>query len=293
MHHALRRLAERALARWSTTARVGRRLSHGENTIYAVDGQPWVLRLHRDDYHPTAGIESELAVLDGLREAGFRVGRPQSMPCGDRVLTLDGRRITVLEHVPGRHAIRRLGRGRARVLGATLRALQDWSLTWQPPERFQRPVWDRAGLYGDRALWSSMEEAGVDPVRAAALRAHLDDELSMLDDDLRLLHHDLHRGNIVWDGRSPGLIDFDDCGFGYPLVDLQIATQRLPPALREEVYEGYGGLTERQRALLPTIELALKARAVGWLHSRSDLTFLADRLPRIVRELEDAADALP
>jgi len=124
MHRALRRLAERALAHWSTTARVGRRLSHGENTIYAVDGPPWVLRLHRDDYHPTAAIESELVVLDGLREAGFRVGRPQPMAGGDRALTLDGRRITVLEHVPGRHAIRRLGRGRARVLGATLRALQ-------------------------------------------------------------------------------------------------------------------------------------------------------------------------
>ena len=57
---AIRRIATRALARFSPDAQVGRLYNHGENTVYRVEGRPWVLRVHRRDYHAPAGIVSEL-----------------------------------------------------------------------------------------------------------------------------------------------------------------------------------------------------------------------------------------
>ena len=43
---------------------------------------------------------------------------------------------------------------------------------------------------------------------------------SGLSDTTQLIHGDLHLGNIIWDGDTPFLIDFDDCGLGWTGQDL-------------------------------------------------------------------------
>ena len=47
--------------------------------------------------------------------------------------------------------------------------------------------------------------------------------LSSQDFDFGLIHADMVRENILIDGSSLAIIDFDDCGFGYRLFDLATA----------------------------------------------------------------------
>jgi Ser/Thr protein kinase RdoA (MazF antagonist) len=42
-----------------------------------------------------------------------------------------------------------------------------------------------------------------------------------------LIHADMHGGNVLWHQDSLSVIDFDDCGFGFPLQDLATALYYL------------------------------------------------------------------
>ncbi|MCB9668926.1 MAG: phosphotransferase [Alphaproteobacteria bacterium] len=281
---AIRRIATRALARFSPDAQVGRLYNHGENTVYRVEGRPWVLRVHRRDYHAPAGIVSELAAMAAASRAGLLVGEPVSTTDGEPLVEVDGRVVTVVGRLEGRRAPG-IGRGRAEALGRTLAALHTWSRGWTPPAGFERPRWDRAGLYGPRALWGDLEGAGVDPGFAAELRSGLDEALLPLEAEVIFLHHDLHAGNLIWTGTSPGLIDWDDSGFGFPLADVVIATRRLDPAVRARVIAAYGGLPAGWEAVFPVVGLALLARSVAWLQSRRDVPRIAAHLPAFREKL--------
>lgn len=285
----IRRIATRALAEVDPAATLGRLFGHGENSVYAVADRPWVLRVHRVDYHTDAALRSEHVVLDAL-PAHVHRGRPVRARDGRTLLHVDGRRVSVLTRVDGRIAGQPSAR-RCAILGATLRALHHWSHTWHPPAGFERPRWDREGLYGSDAPWGVLEDAGIDPGLAADLRAWLDERLAPLGDEVCLLHHDLHRGNVIWRGDRPGLIDWDDCGFGYPLTDLWIAASRHPEACREALFDGYGGLPPAWRAVLPAMDLALRARIVPWLRSRADIPAVAARLPELRSDLVRRARA--
>lgn len=272
---------------------MGRRLSHGENTVFNVTGRPWVLRVHRADYHPTSRIHSELDAMDAARDAGFHVGIPQRTLSGERIAEVDGWRVSVLSRVVGRR-FAGLGRRRAVLLGELVRDLHAWGRTWTPPADFDRPRWDREGLYGRNALWGDLEAAGVDPDLARDLRAWLDEQLAPLEDDIVYLHHDLHRGNLLWEGDRIGLIDWDDSGFGFPVLDLVIAVRHLAPPLRSLALRAYGELPLGAEDRMEALGLALQARGVAWLHSRRDVPRLQEVLPEQREKLVTTARrALP
>jgi aminoglycoside phosphotransferase (APT) family kinase protein len=68
------------------------------------------------------------------------------------------------------------------------------------------------------------------------------------------LHGDLHPKNLVGDsGRLVGVIDWGDLGVGDPANDLAGAWMLFPPAVHDDVWAAYGGVTE-----------ATLARARGW-----------------------------
>src|SRR5262245_8254233 len=71
----LRELAATAVASYDLPAVSPPALIHlSENATYRIDdpatGRHWALRVHRDGYHTTAGIRSELAWLMALRNDG-------------------------------------------------------------------------------------------------------------------------------------------------------------------------------------------------------------------------------
>ena len=85
-----------------------------------------------------------------------------------------------------------------------------------------------------------------------------------------LIHADLLRENVLVNGRSVSLIDFDDSGFGFRLHDLGTAlvqTFQHPeqPQLRAAVMAGYGTTDED---MVRAFTLARALSSVGWTMPR-------------------------
>ena len=67
-------------------------------------------------------------------------------------------------------------------------------------------------------------------------------------------HSDLHPKNLVGDGgRLAGVIDWGDLGVADPALDLASAWMLFPPAVHDDLWGAYGGISE-----------ATRARARGW-----------------------------
>jgi Ser/Thr protein kinase RdoA (MazF antagonist) len=108
--------------------------------------------------------------------------------------------------------------------------------------------------------------------------------------DMGPIHGDLVRENVLVQDGSLALIDFDDCGPGYRL--LEIATILHPnrdepdyPALRDAVLEGYGALrplSDAALALLPVLQFLRAASYVGWIMSRREVPGMAARERRFI-----------
>ena len=59
-----------------------------------------------------------------------------------------------------------------------------------------------------------------------------------------LIHADMHGGNVLWYEDSLSVIDFDDCGFGFPLQDLATALYYLDtPEQDAALRRGYESIT--------------------------------------------------
>jgi Ser/Thr protein kinase RdoA (MazF antagonist) len=120
-----------------------------------------------------------------------------------------------------------------------------------------------------------------------------------------LIHGDLHQENVLFDDSSVGVIDFDDCGWGFFLYDLAVPLSEVSlrpayPAMRDALLEAYA----RRRGLpddagthvdafialrglqilawvLESRELpAFRLRWAEW--AREELEWLAGRLGRAI-----------
>ena len=59
-----------------------------------------------------------------------------------------------------------------------------------------------------------------------------------------LIHADMHGGNVLWYENSLSIIDFDDCGFGFPLQDLATALYYLDTPEQDAAFRrGYESVT--------------------------------------------------
>jgi Ser/Thr protein kinase RdoA (MazF antagonist) len=112
-------------------------------------------------------------------------------------------------------------------LGAFTGELHRQAERFAPPSGFVRPRWDWERLFGARSILHNEEAmATLAPAQHAALEAAGERIRRALTspgkDALRegLIHRDLHRDNILICDGEVGVIDFDDCGFGYYLFDL-------------------------------------------------------------------------
>lgn len=131
-------------------------------------------------------------------------------------------------------------RGLGRVMGRLHEHARGWSL----PEDAPRPMYDSVLLGGENRLaaadgaWRTPE---LDAVLDAAWPRIEEQTRDLLADDHLLIHADLHGWNakVTTDGDTPVVFDFDDAGFGNPVLDLAIATfylrddERLEAALHE------------------------------------------------------------
>jgi Ser/Thr protein kinase RdoA (MazF antagonist) len=292
----LRRGAESLAPEWglSDRARVSL-LTVSENATFRADdperAAPVILRVHRPGYHTRAEIESELHWIEALRAEGV-AAIPRPLPCrgGGHIagFARDGetRDVVAFEFMSGAEparaddlspGFRELGRISARLHGHARR--------WARPPGFVRKTWSFDTTVGPTPHWGDWRAAlGLTPEgretleRACVELARRLDAYGAGPDRFGLVHADLRLANLLVDDGRIGVIDFDDCGFGWFMYDFAAAisfieTDPQIPALQDAWVAGYrevAPLSPEDEAMLPTFVMLRRLLLTAWIASHAE-----------------------
>ena len=300
------RIVESALSLWGLRDARHEFVAGRENQVFRVqcpEGD-FALRIKRPGYRAEDELVSELEWLAAMEAAGLHVPRPRPSLNGKHLESVEGFFVDMISWLPGRP----LGKSRVPLdledrqavfsaLGVEMARLHDACDQWQRPANFRRCNWNIEGLLGDNPVWGRFWD---NPTLSAErrdlfirFRQFARDRLHALQSGLDhgLIHADLVRENVLLDGETIALIDFDDGGFGYRQFD--VATLLLKnmaepdyPALKAALIDGY----ESQRKLdLSSLDLFVVLRAlsyVGWIATRMEEPGGEQRNARFVSEAE-------
>ncbi|NUT16660.1 MAG: phosphotransferase [Cupriavidus sp.] len=322
--HELRRLAEKALARWDLDHAGISPIKIRENAVFRVDlrdGGRVALRVHRAGYHSDAALQSEFEWMAALHQAGIEVPRAMPSRAGrlfERIEArgaADGRLVDVLEWVEGRQlgALESgLGVGEGAVarcyvtLGEIAARMHNQSSAWRPPAGFVRHHWCEQGLTGPAPLWGRFWELEQlsQPQRtllAAARRAIRRDLLAYgkSSRNFGLIHADLVPENLMVEGDRVRVIDFDDAGYGWHLFDLATSLYFLRDkadfdAALDAFLDGYRRhrpLPQSELAHLPLFLAARGTTYLGWVHEKKETETARTLTPVLIASACAAAEA--
>lgn len=265
-------------------------LSNRENAVFEINlpkGRA-ALRLHREGYQNADNIQSELWLMEKLAAAGLPVPSALASLDGTNLVTLStGRQASVISWREGEAmgfagvafaAATEILLSRHARLGQLLAEIHRTADGLTLPQSFVRPVWDSSGLVGELPIWGRFwEHPLATPTQSAALaecRSYLQNMLTRSDvGGVGLIHADVLRENVLVQGDSLSLIDFDDSGFGYRLYDLgTVLSQNLyEPAfneIRAALIEGYGLSHPMSCDLVDAFTLSRVCASVGWAMPR-------------------------
>lgn len=271
-----------------------RLLNLSENATYAVEdaatGKQSILRVHRKNYHERHEIVSELIWLDALRH-GSGINVPTVLPArdGSPVVTVDHagtpRHVVHFDMVPGAEPdAESLTVYDFQTLGSITAALHDHARRWTRPSGFGRFSWDWEHSLGEHGRWGRWQDAiGVGPSETVILdraRRLLQDRLAAYGtgpEQFGLIHADLRLANLLVDGESITVIDFDDCGFGWYFYDFGTAVSFMEddPAVPEwqdawaSGYRSRRPLPASDEAMLPSFVLLRRLLLLAWMGSHT------------------------
>jgi Ser/Thr protein kinase RdoA (MazF antagonist) len=271
-----------------------------ENATYkveAVGGQCWALRIHRDGYHSTAAIESELAWLMALRDAGVVVTPKPVKGLDDEIIQIVGhaqlerpRHVVLSDWELGAEP----GIGQDLVkpfeaLGEVTARMHQHSRKWKRPSHFTRLTWDfETSLGEDKPNWGRWRDGiGVDATKQKLFGRTVDaigKRLAAYGKGVGrfgLIHCDLRLTNLLIDGDNVKAIDFDDCGFGWFMYDAATTVsfyehEPQVPELLEAWKRGYRKtehLAKADEDEIPTFLMLRRLLLVAWIgsHHETDL----------------------
>ncbi len=291
--------ARAALAAFGLAETEPHPIGKSENVVFRADapnGTTWALRLHRPGYHALPALESDRALTAQLTEQGLLV------PTGRR--TVDGawyaevatpdpeaRRLAgmTLWH-PGQTLESLIGKDRGpetwhwfERTGALLADLHNATASWTPPEGFIRHRLDERGLVGETPFWGRFWDlpclTADERILLGKARDLVAARLATLADPLILIHADAHPANVLISGDHLGLIDFDDCAWGWPVFDMAVSlwsasSEPRFPELRDRFLAGYASrrpLPADAHAQLSLFLLMRTLMLIGWSDARPDL----------------------
>lgn len=293
-----KKLAAEALKAWNLDRRAELELiKHRENAVFKVTagGSRYVMRVHRWGYHSDDALHSELQWMEALAQSGIDTPEVIKTRQGDWFTTaaidevpeprqvamfgwVDGVPISELTETQDETAMHRS-------IGELMARLHNQAAQWTTPRGFVRHCWDADGLLGDRPVWGQFWELShfSDDQREKIHRAreivrrrlH---EFGQGNDRYGLIHCDFLPENLLKEGRTVRIIDFDDCGYGWHMFD--IATSLFYASYEEDFeavknafIEGYRSRRRLSDEQLKTFDLFLLLRvmtACGWVHTRPE-----------------------
>jgi Ser/Thr protein kinase RdoA (MazF antagonist) len=295
-------LADTALSRWGLAGSTLEILKHRENTVFKVQtpgGERFAMRVHRADYRTDQELLSELQWLEALRAAGIGTTEARRTLDGEFFVTTatadltEGRQCDLLAWVPGQpigsleHGVALDAATLARVyrrVGDLAARIHTHGEHWPLPAGFRRHAWDENGFFGETGAVCGRywDLELLTPDQLALLHRARDATAAALGafgktpDRYGLVHGDMLPENVFYDGVDVHLIDWDDSGFGWHLVDFATAlfahlAQPSFDAALAAMVEGYRAqraLPDEHLAVLPYLIMARALSYVGWVHTR-------------------------
>lgn len=291
--------ARAALSAFGLPATEPQPIGKSENVVFradAPDGTTWALRLHRPGYHTLPALESDRVLTAYLTEKSLLVPTGRRTTAGawyTEVPTPDpeGARLAgmTLWH-PGQTLADLIGDDRGSATwpwfertGALLADLHDATADWTPPPGFIRHRLDAAGFGGDSPFWGRFWELACLTDEERKLLSKARDQvltrLAQLADPLILIHADAHPANVLVSGDTLGLIDFDDCAWGWPMFDLAVCLWSASSEpdfalLRDRFLAGYAAHRPLPDDAFEQLDLFLLVRTlmlIGWCADRPEV----------------------
>jgi Ser/Thr protein kinase RdoA (MazF antagonist) len=289
----IRQLAEGALEAYGLRGARLTFLRYFANITYRVDGTgpvppgdgsgPYVpnrylLRVLCTNYwEAVKGEMTWLAALSG--EAGLPVPAPIPNPAGELLMRITtpglpaGRIVSLMRWIDGRKRTTGFRPAHYRAWGQMVARLHAFAAGWQPPEGFERFVWDWEGLLGGRGfddsveeLVASMPERLQEPFQIVSAEARaVMDGLGKGPDAYGMVHGDMYPDNVLFKAGEVVPIDFEDCGFGHWLWDIALPLCRQPwteewPWQRDAFLEGYARVRTLPESQLRHLDLFMAAQ---------------------------------
>lgn len=291
-----------ALAQWGLQDAECAFVAGRENRVYRVTAATgsYALRIKRPGYRDEVELQSELAWLAAMDRAGISVPAPIPSLAGRLLERAGDGFVDVVTWLPGNP----MGKSRVllaisdrigafRALGAEMARLHQACDAWQLPNGFRRCRWDIEGLVGNAPVWGAFwQNPTLDDGTRALFLSFRDAARARIvgaGPEFGLIHADLVRENVLFDGPVIRMIDFDDGGFGYRLFD--IATVLLKnldepdyPALKEALIDGYIGRRPLDLSLLDLFIALRAATYVGWIVPRMGEQGGPERNARFIKE---------
>lgn len=293
--HGDETVARQALSAYDFSPHVQlRMLNLSENATFLLTDprgpRSAILRVHREDYHSIAAIESELSWLDAVR-VDTGINTPVVIP------TVDGSRVVTVQHKQReRHAVlfekiagaepdeNAIGTADFHTLGTLTARLHQHARQWEAPEGFDRFSWDWEHTMGSAPRWGRWQDGiGIGEREVGLLTPAVD----MLQQRLEafgagparfgLMHADLRLANLLVENNTVSVIDFDDCGYSWFLYDFGTAVSFIEddPQLASwqaawvSGYREVGDLSETDEEMLSTFVMLRRLMLVAWMGSHS------------------------
>lgn len=296
---ALDRLAERSIRRFALPPGVVPTLINiSENATYRLDdpatGNRWALRIHREGYHSRTAIASELAWLAALKEANAaNVPAPIRGLDGEFIQsqTAEGlarpRNVVLFAWEAGSEPASNDVAGFEQ-LGETAAKMHKHVRSWKRPPWFERHAWNFETSLGTTPHWGRWRDGmGMTPEIERVIGETvtlIEQRLARIGtgpDAFNLVHGDMRLANLLMDGGTVKVIDFDDCGFSWFLYDCATTVSffedapEVPDLIKAWVrgYRRIGTLSPEQESEIETFVMLRRILLVAWIgsHSETDL----------------------
>ena len=286
--------AEKACSFWGGCIDTPKLIKNRENAVFDVTlkgNKRGALRLHRPGYKSIKEIKSEIWWVKSLAKEGFPVPMPILNEDGDYVVEVSSAlTATFIQWIDGKPIGKEEGPGLIAgleidyELGRLIGKLHDITRKLSFPDWFSRPKWDIDGLLGNDPHWGKFwegehlnesEKKTLFLVRKKAreILAHYLNQ----DGEILLIHADIIGENVFKTKKGLSIIDFDDCGYGFPIYDLATSTIQSLGQVGyqkrcDQLLEGYNTVRPLQNVdikLFPVFAMLRVLATSAWIIPRA------------------------
>ena len=317
-------LAHIAVVEWGLAGAEIAMVAYRENMTFKVDGGDrgrFALRVHQGGYRTDAQIQSELDLMTYLDAEGIRT--PNVVPTnGGALFTTiaaagvnEPRQCDLFEWIDGK-LLRMTGQPipgdlgplveAYREVGALAAQIYNATEKWKKPAEFTRPAWDAEGIFGEngnigdfRKLEDITDEQRRLLLDVAERLETMFDQFGKTPDRYGLSHGDFLAENIFVRDDGIRLVDFDDAGDSWHLLDIATAvfdlidTAAYDPCLDAMVggYSAHRELPDEHLQMLPVFFLARLLSYLGWCAKKPHMPQTAFIKPLLLNAFEQNARA--